>query len=237
NFKEVALYYTPDIVADSFGKSTMPFLQTLHLCDVLGKQLESFSDSPATDSHPFRDFLLRHPHIKGFKMGYSAIDTKSPNINPENLASVFSSLKYFSAPISLCAHLWRSTLASRIEYLNIRAGVWDFETGFEPLPMPMLRQLRIEHHDHVETLKLMQMVMPVASELEHLRTEASEFPHAFHTQFLELLTHAPKLQTIGIYDFSWYPDSVALVEMIQDEYPEVDVREELVWDNWYNDQI
>ncbi|CAE6418986.1 unnamed protein product [Rhizoctonia solani] len=179
DYKGVEFYYTPDIVANSFGKSTMPFLHTLHLCDILGQQLENFSDFPPTGSHPFRDFLLRHPHIKGFKIGYSATDTKSPNINPENLARAFPSLKYFSAPKFLCAKLWRSTLANRIECLSIQRGVWDFEGEPELPPMPMLRQLRIDEPDPLEALKLMGMIMPVACGIEHLRTETHDIPYSF----------------------------------------------------------
>ncbi|CAE6440059.1 unnamed protein product [Rhizoctonia solani] len=228
-YKGVTFYsYTPDMVAHSFGTSTMPLLHTLHLLGGLDQHLESFSDSLPVGPHPFRDFLLRHPRIKDFKIGGPVTDRKSPDISSENLARAFPSLKHVSAPNFVCADVLRSTLATQIESLDVQIGSWGFELEgeFEPFPMPMLRQLHIREPGTIGLFALMRPVMPVVGGLEELRIQTRTIPCASHLEFLELLAYAPNLQTIGTHFFSRHPECEALIEEIKSRYPKANIIED-----------
>ncbi|CAE6473097.1 unnamed protein product [Rhizoctonia solani] len=192
--------FTPDILAASFGKATMPSLHTLHICGGVRLNAKSLLGSPTTGSHPFRDFLLRHPLISDLKIECITADHwwQGPDTDPENLACALPSLTHLSAPDFLCAQLVCSTVATRLQHMQVRQSTHLLLGKFDPLPMPMLQGLYIESNRSWEALDIMQLVMPVATGLKDLWFAASvEYKG---TQFLELLAHTPNLQTIKMGD-------------------------------------
>ncbi|CAE6423121.1 unnamed protein product [Rhizoctonia solani] len=192
--------FTPDLLAASFGKATMPSLHTLHICGGVRLHAESLIGSPTTGSHSFRDFLLRHPLISDLKIDCIAADHwwEGPDMDPENLACALPSLTHLSAPDLLCAQLMCSTVATRLEHMQVRKGKYFLDGQFDPLPMPMLQGLYIEDNRFWEALEFMRLVMPVANGLKDLWFAASVEYQG--TQFLELLAHTPNLQTIKMGD-------------------------------------
>ncbi|CAE6451646.1 unnamed protein product [Rhizoctonia solani] len=216
--------YTPEHLAGVLGKDTvMPSLRTLHICGDVKLNPESF-----TILQPFHKFLSCHPHIKDLKIGWSITDSwwRASDLDPQALACALPSLKRLSAPNFVCAHFLRSTIAARLEYMEVQSGISDFERGFESLPMPMLRTLYIEADHYFDTLDTIQWVMPVASGLEVLDLVA--LPEHCHNKFLRLLACVPNLQTVVMTDLIHHTVQ-DLIAAVKSKYPKIRFVE-----NWHD---
>ncbi|CAE6403896.1 unnamed protein product [Rhizoctonia solani] len=71
SFIEYEHSYSPGLLADAFGKSTMPSFHMLHICGDVELQAESLFGTLTTGSNPFGNFLIRDPRIKDLKLGYT----------------------------------------------------------------------------------------------------------------------------------------------------------------------
>ncbi|CAE6473083.1 unnamed protein product [Rhizoctonia solani] len=213
--------YNLDLLPDLFAQDLiMPDLHTLHLCGDVEMDIGSILSSPTTGSYLFRDFLSRHPQIRDLKLGWLHINGsyKNHDMHPDNLGLALPSLRRCSAPVFICAHLVCSAVATQLEHLEVRGRTAASEFAFEALPMPMLRVLLIKID--YDVLKVMRLIMPVANRLEHLCLTGIRRRH--HTEFLELLTHTPNLQTVSM-DYLEAYSCQQLVGKIKTMYPKLKI--------------
>ncbi|CAE6433944.1 unnamed protein product [Rhizoctonia solani] len=208
-FHDDDLNYSLDtLVAPWDHELTLPQLKKLHIRGAVELNLKTLFSPPGERPHALRDFLSRHPQIEDLELACCSVESYDEETNPHHFSLALPSLKYLKGPDLICDQLIRSTVASKLETLNI--GQCSFEAGVDFLPdkvfgvqpLSKLRRLEIETDEFGDALEIMKLILPATEVLEELCI--TTVPYRYHHAFLGLLAHTPQLRKLTMYNFSTF---------------------------------
>ncbi|ELU36144.1 F-box-like domain-containing protein [Rhizoctonia solani AG-1 IA] len=102
-------YYSPTALVSALGENrVLPRLRRFHVHGHQDPNWTTFFEKP--DSHPLRQFLIRHPGIEDIGFGLFEETEYGDVIDPAQVARLFPSLKHFEGPAFLFQPLVQSTL-------------------------------------------------------------------------------------------------------------------------------
>ncbi|CUA70738.1 hypothetical protein RSOLAG22IIIB_09066 [Rhizoctonia solani] len=203
-FHDDNIEYSLDDLVATWDELILPHLKELRIPGAVELSRKTLFSPPGEGSHPFRDFLTRHPQIEVLELGCSSSKIYDGEMNPCHFSLALPSLKYFGGPDFVADILVRSTVASQLETLIIEHCSFDPAANFLPdkvfnvQPLSNLRKPRIGTDDFDHALQILKAVIPETEVLEELTT--TSVPHYYHRTFLGLLTHAPMLREFTMHN-------------------------------------
>ncbi|EUC54409.1 F-box-like protein, partial [Rhizoctonia solani AG-3 Rhs1AP] len=197
-FHDDDLNYSLDtLVAPWDHELTLPQLKKLHIRGAVELNLKTLFSPPGERPHALRDFLSRHPQIEDLELACCSVESYDEETNPHHFSLALPSLKYLKGPDLICDQLIRSTVASKLETLNI--GQCSFEAGVDFLPdkvfgvqpLSKLRRLEIETDEFGDALEIMKLILPATEVLEELCITTVPYRYA-------------QLRKLTMYNFSTF---------------------------------
>ncbi|KAF8761306.1 hypothetical protein RHS01_00167 [Rhizoctonia solani] len=186
--------------------------------------LVKIGSCPKPDSHPLRQFLIRHPGIEDIGFGLFEETEYGDVIDPAQVARLFPSLKHFEGPAFLFQPLVQSTLAEQIETLVILDA--RLQEGDIPLSniydkvsaLPKLRKFGIWSSEIDEDIlvNVLRTIVDAANQLEEVEIHAD-----IESDYGEVMDLLAKLSNLRSVTFS---------ESILPVFAENDDEEESDWD-------
>ncbi|CAE6486781.1 unnamed protein product, partial [Rhizoctonia solani] len=169
---------------------------------------DGFFVPPGRYSHPLRLFFSRHKGIEDLALGWLADSVYEGDIDPEEMAQLFPSLKHLSGHAFLCNAITKSSIAQNLETLVVGysalAGKKDWlavmVAGLRE--MPKLRRLELGSGEYEGTIDPLELdgLLRMAPALEVL--DCSFLVNNF-TAMLLAISHAPRLRHIIVDGESW----------------------------------
>ncbi|GAB1525339.1 hypothetical protein RhiTH_008498 [Rhizoctonia solani] len=216
-------YYSPTALVSALGENrVLPRLRRFHVHGHQDPNWTTFFEKP--DSHPLRQFLIRHPGIEDIGFGLFEETEYGDVIDPAQVARLFPSLKHFEGPAFLFQPLVQSTLAEQIETLVILDA--RLQEGDIPLSniydkvsaLPKLRKFGIWSSEIDEDIlvNVLRTIVDAANQLEEVEIHAD-----IESDYGEVMDLLAKLSNLRSVTFS---------ESILPVFAENDDEEESDWD-------
>ncbi|KAG8758944.1 hypothetical protein FRC11_002834 [Ceratobasidium sp. 423] len=162
-----------------------------------------FFENP--DSHPLRQFFVRHPRIEDLALGYVYETAYTDEIDPAEIARLFPSLKHFEGRAFIFIPLVLSTLAEQVETLVISDGrLSDYEAPLSRMydkvsVLPKLRKFGIwsETVDDGVLVDVLRTIVHATSQLEEIEIHA-DMERADYEKVVSLFAEVPRLRSVTL---------------------------------------
>ncbi|CAE6466968.1 unnamed protein product [Rhizoctonia solani] len=203
DFKGEFPYSPTKLVAGLGDQFVFPQLRRFYMQRSADPGWWEFFENP--DSHPFLQFLRRHPGIEDLALGYVEETPYCKPIDPTDIAQLFPSLKYFEGPVFLFQPLVLSTLAGQLEKLIIVDSPLLDEVSlskmYDRVPaLPKLRKFAI-WADFTEEegilVNLLRTVVSAATQLEEIEIRP-DMDSTDYNEVMKLIAQAPGLRSITL---------------------------------------
>ncbi|CAE6450068.1 unnamed protein product [Rhizoctonia solani] len=169
---------------------------------------DGFFVPPGRYSHPLRLFFSRHRNIEDLALGWLTDSVYEGDIDPEEMARLFPSLKHLSGHAFLCNAITKSSIAQNLETLAVGYSALVGEKDWLAVmanglrEMPKLRRLELgsgEYEGTIDPLELDSLLRTApALEVLDCQFQVNDF-----AAMLLAISHAPRLRHLIVDGETW----------------------------------